>query len=53
MNQTIIERAMLKKYLEKEKEEKAARGIKPSEKDIENKAANKRLSLTFRCGYKK
>jgi hypothetical protein len=52
MNQTIIERAMLKKYCEKQKEEKAARGIKPSAKDIENKAANKRLSVMFRVGVK-
>jgi hypothetical protein len=53
MNQTIIERAMLKKYCEKQKEEMAARGIKPSAKDIENRKANARLALTFRCGYKK
>jgi hypothetical protein len=53
MNQTIIERAMLKQYCEKQKEEKAARGIKPSAKDIENRKANERLALTFRCGYKK
>jgi hypothetical protein len=53
MKQTIIERAMLKQYCEKQKSEMAARGIKPSAKDIENKTANERLAITFRCGYKK
>lgn len=51
-NQTIIERAMLKQYCEKQKEEKAARGIKPSAKDIKNKAENERLALRFKVGYK-
>jgi len=51
-NQTIIERAMLKQYCQKEKEERAARGIKPSAKDNANKAANARLALRFKVGFK-
>jgi hypothetical protein len=51
-NQTIIERAMLKQYCQKQAEEKAARGIKPSAKDIVNRAANERLALRFKIGYK-
>jgi hypothetical protein len=51
MNQTIIERAMLKQYCEKQKKERAARGIKPSAKDIENKTANARLAVMFNIGY--
>jgi hypothetical protein len=51
-DQTIIERAMLRQYCEKQKEERAARGIKPSDKDIANKAANTRLLVMFRIGVK-
>jgi len=51
-NQTIIERAMLKQYCQKQAEEKAARGIKPSAKDNANRAANDRLSLRFKVGFK-
>jgi len=51
-NQTIIERAMLKQYCEKQKEERAARGIKPSAKDNANKVANERILVMFRIGYK-
>jgi len=51
-NQTIIERAMLKQYCEKQAEERAARGIKPSDKDIANKAANARIALRFKVGFK-
>lgn len=50
-NQTIIERAMLKQYCQKQKEEKADRGIKPSAKDIKNKADNARLLVMFRIGF--
>lgn len=49
-NQTIEDRKLLRQYCEKQKEEKAARGIKPSEKDIKNKAANERLLVMFRIG---
>lgn len=51
MNQSIIERAMLKQYCQKESEERAARGIKPSAKDIANKAANARIALNFKIGF--
>lgn len=50
MGQTIIKRAMLKQYCEKQAEERASRGIKPSKKDIANKAANSRLAMMFRIG---
>lgn len=51
-NQTIIEKAMLKQYCEKQKEERASRGIKPSDKEIKNKADNARLAVMFKIGYK-
>lgn len=50
MNQTIIERAMLSQYCEKQKAVKAARGIKPSVKDIKNKAANNRIAHMIKWG---
>ena len=52
MNQSIIERSMLKKYIETEKLVNAARRIVPSEQDIKNKEANEKLSLAFKWGYK-
>jgi len=51
-NQSIIERAMLKQYCQKQAEEKAARGIKPSTKDNAIRAANARLAVMFRIGVK-
>jgi len=53
MTQTIIERAMLKKYTEQQKAVKAARGIVMNKKDIEIREANKRLSSAFKWGFKK
>ena len=43
---------MLKQYCEKQKEEKAARGIKPLAKDNAIRAANARLELRFKVGFK-
>jgi len=51
-NQTIIERAMLKQYCQKQSEERAERGIKPSAKDVENKVENSRIALRFKVGFK-
>lgn len=60
-NQTIIERAMLKQYCEKQKEETRinswgsvidSRWPRPSAKDIDNRAANDRIALRFMVGYK-
>jgi len=45
----VIEKRLMNAYCEKQAAEKAARGIKPSAKDIENKAANDRLELSFRA----
>jgi|APLak6261658528_1056013.scaffolds.fasta_scaffold112315_1 hypothetical protein len=51
MNQTIIEKKLIVKYLEKEKEVCAARGIKPNAKDIAIKIANQRIAIMYRIGY--
>jgi hypothetical protein len=51
MNQSILERAMLKKYNEQQAEVKAARGIVPTQKDKVVKEQNKKLSLRRKWGF--
>jgi len=46
----VIEKGCMNVYLQKQQEEKAARGINPSAKDIANRAANDRISLMFKIG---
>jgi len=53
MTQTIIERAMLKKYNEQQCYVKAARGIVMNKKDMANREGNQRLAIAFKWGFKK
>ena len=51
MNQSIIERAMLKQYNEQQDSIKAARGIVPTKKEKIIKEQNKRLVLRCKWGF--
>lgn len=51
MNQSVIERTVLKKYNDQQALIKAARGVVPDKKDLANCAANQRLAVAFKWGY--
>lgn len=51
MNQSIIERAMLKKYNDQQDAINAARGIVPTKKEKLIKEQNKRLVLRCKWGF--